>query len=270
MNLIDTSPGLSSAARSATDGEGTAEPRSAPESMLTSTAAADSVACGASAYGAPGTSALAYLRLARGGSNAGAQPQSVASLSDPDEALAARFGPQFALIRAAMPTALQAQFIAQMTVAYDSAKGAEPAIRTGSTALSEHDLATLVAAGTSGTDEAAARAFVSRLSHDISQYGSAAVAQALQLAHERTAYAVAGEAPAARGDARVQRRDGDERERRRRHHECRTPPDERTGVTLPNDGHTLYTIEDVVRFGDETVATHRMLSPAPNIERTAL
>jgi hypothetical protein len=264
MNLIDTSPSPLAAAQAVSEGDAATEAGAARPSTQAS-AAGDSIA-----YGARATVAIAYFPFAGAGTKPSADPPSVALEPHPEEALSARFGPQFALIRAALPAALQAQFVAQMMAAYDAAGGAEPGAKAAGTALSEHDLATLVAAGETESDDSAARALVSRLSHEVATYGSSAVATAMHLAHDRTAFAAAGTSPATQSDVRVRRRDDDERERRQRQDERRTPQGEAGDAASSGDGGSTYTIEDVVRFGDETIATHRMLAPSPNIERTTL
>ena len=263
MNLIDTSPSPLAAAQAVSEGDDATEAGAAHPSTQ-ACAPGDSIA-----YGAPASVAVAYFPFARGGTKQSPDSPSLALAPHRDEALSARFGPQFALIRAALPAALQAQFMAQMMAAYDAAGGTEPGAKAAGTALSEHDLAPLVAAGEAGSDDSAARALVSRLSHEVATYGSSAVATAMHLAHDRTAFAAAGTSPATQSDVRVRRRDDDERERRQRQDERRTQHGERGDAASPGDGST-YTIEDVVRFGDETIATNRMLAPSPNIERTTL
>ncbi len=189
-------------------------------------------------------------RLAGTGAEAG--PESAL-----DEELAQRYGPSLALIRAALPPAMTGQFLAQLA-AYEGALGGDPAAEEGNRAPSESEVAALVQAGMLGESQALQSVSATRLARYVSRYGAGTVASALGLTHVSPAATGPGMTPQSVPGSRAGRR-GDEDPRKRREPAPRPEleSNEAPAATQPPEAHAGYTIEDVVRFGGETVAIHR-------------
>jgi len=186
------------------------------------------------------------------GNRADAGPESAL-----DEELAQRYGPSLALIRAALPPSMAGQFLAQLA-AYNGAPGGDPAADEGNRAPSESDVAALVQAGLLGESQALQSVSAARLARYVSRYGAGTVASALGVTHVSPAATGPGTTPQSVPGSRAGRRE-DEDPRKRREPAAR--PDlestETPAATQPPEQSAGYTIEDVVRFGGETVAIHR-------------
>jgi hypothetical protein len=253
MNAIESMP----AALAAAQAGGAAEPGAAAAlgTQLAEGGGSDMIAPNPVALGFAYTSFVlpeqkGAIGLAGNGADGG--PESAI-----DEELAQRYGPSLALIRAALPPSMKGQFLAQLA-AYDGAPGGDPAAEEGNRAPSESEVAALVQAGMLGESQALQSVSATRLARYVSRYGAGKIASALDLAHVSPAATGPGSTPQSVPGSRAARRE-DEDSRKRRDPAPRPELDsnEAPAATPPPDAPAGYTIEDVVRFGGETVAIHR-------------
>jgi hypothetical protein len=199
----------------------------------------DSIAVGQAAFSAPAYSPYGVDR------RASSSDRSAALEPESDDA-PARFGAAFALIRAAVPSALRRQF------------GGDPAAEEGNTLFSESDLAKLVQGTDTGKDEGVLSVLVTRLAHDVARYGSELIARRLRLTDDRIAFPAANGNVGAFANNRVRRRD-DERNQRRSPRP--TKPDELEETPAPSTDDPAPVINDTVYFGGAAIATNR--TPLP-------
>jgi len=215
------------------------------------TPASDTIAAGQAAFSAP-----AYLpygadgRASSSGRFATLEPES----DDPP----AHFGAAYALIRAAVPSALRRQFDAQITTAYVVPPGGDPAAEEGNTLFSESDLAKLVRGINTAKDEGVLCVLVTRLAHDVARYGAEPIARHLRLTDDRIAFAAPNANAIPFANDRVRRRD-DERNGRRSPRPNK--PDELNETPGPDTDDPAPSISDTVYFGGAAIATN--LTPLP-------
>jgi hypothetical protein len=248
ITVAETLPGAESAAAA----EPTSETSAAAPSISTS-AANDTVAAGEAAFAAP---AYAPSGSVPRRSSAAPGPQ---AKPESGTAAAARFGPHYALIRAALPSALHKQLDAQATAGAGGLAGGDSATDESRPAFCESDLARLVRGSISGTGDTVVGVLVARLARDIARYGAAFVARRLRLANDRIAFAAPAGMPSVFVGNRVQTRAGTHGERRRP--DRPDEPDDRDLPPASSDGDAAFSVTDTVYFGGVPVAAHRTVLP---------
>jgi hypothetical protein len=222
------------------------------QGQSTATATSDSIAAGQAAFSAP-----AYLPYGVDGGRASSSGR-FASLEPETHDEPAGFGAAFALIRAALPSALRRQFDAQLTSANVVPPGGDPAAEEGNTVFSESDLAKLVQGIDTGKDQGVLSVLVTRLAHDVASYGAEPIARRLRLIHDRTAFAAPNGNAGAFAKDRIHRRD-DERNGRRSPRPSK--PDDFDETPVADTDDPAPSIDDTVYFSGAVIATSRTTLP---------
>jgi hypothetical protein len=246
MNAIETLPGLPGAAQA----DGAAEATPAAAGVLEAAGATDRIAATAVAGG------FAYAPFVFGERAAAtiAARSEVSRDAGLEGELAERYGPQLALVRAALPNAVKHQFTAQL--ASYAAATVDPAVDERHEVRPEDDVAALVQAALTGESPGALGISISRLARYVARHGAAAAADALEIAHEPLGGAsLAATPPAQSGRAPVKRRDREQSQRRRE--PAIQPQRDATESLKLSEEQSGYTIDDIVQFAGETVAIHR-------------